>query len=113
MILTVLLANEPLAYRDAITVAFRILRPEITVIAVEPAKLDVNILEHDPQVVICSAFTIILKREVPIWIVLYPDGSPGATLQILGKRSTVSHIDLDGIVHLIDQTNQFVHDQRN
>jgi hypothetical protein len=51
---TILLANEPRAYRDALEVALRTLRPLATVIVTDPETMDEYILQHSPQAVICS-----------------------------------------------------------
>lgn len=102
---SVLLANEPRAYRDTIAVALRLLRPKIEVIVTDPERLDDAIALHAPQVVVCSYLTTLVETRVPTWVVLYPDGALVALRSIDGERTTVSEIDLDGILSLIDQTS--------
>ena len=102
---SILLANEPRAYRETIAVALSMLCPDMTVIIVEPEKLDEFVIEHKPQVVLCSHLTETVKTQVPKWAVLYPDGSGESTIQIDGKRITVPEIELNGIVRLINETD--------
>lgn len=103
-ITSILLANEPRAYRDTIAVALRLLRPETNVIVADPDRLDEFILQHAPQIVISSQLTSLVETQVPVWAVLYPDGATGALLSIRGDRTTVKGIDLRRITDLIDQT---------
>lgn len=107
--LTVLLANEPRAYRDTIAVALGLLRPEIEVVVTDPETLDETVMLHAPQVVICSYLTSVVETQVPTWILLYPDGAMGALIHLRGARTAMSEIDLEGIVGLIDQTNHLNH----
>lgn len=100
----VLLTNEPRAYRDTISVALRFLRPHVEVNVTDPEKLDESILLHAPKVVVCSHLTTLVVEQVPTWVVLYSDDAPVALRYLNGKRTTVSEIDLDGIMSLIDQT---------
>ena len=98
---SVLLANEPRAYRDTFAVALRVLRPQATVTVTDPETLDEAILQHAPQVVVCSHLTRVVETQVPTWAVLYPNGATGAVLQIGGQQKTVSEIDLEGIIALL------------
>jgi len=104
--LSVLLANEPRAYRETIAVALGMLCPQATVIVVEPEKLDDFVTEYTPQVVLCSQLTKLVETQVPTWAVLYPDGSESALVQIDGRRITMPNIQLNGIVRLIDQSDE-------
>jgi hypothetical protein len=103
--LSILLANEPRAYRDTIAVALRMLRPEINVLVSEPNMLDGGILQHMPEVVICSHLTSLLESRVPTWVVLYPNGALGALLNDNGIRTTLGEMDLQALVDLVDRRN--------
>lgn len=108
--LSVLLANEPRAYRETIAVALRLLRPHIEVIVSEPETLDDAIVQHMPQIVICSDLIPNVEMQVPAWAVLYPDGSMSAMLHAGSDRLLVAGIDLNGIVEFID-TNSLAETQ--
>lgn len=109
--MSVLLANEPRAYRDTIAVALGLLRPEIEVIVTDPETLDETVMLHAPRVVICSYLTSVVETQVPTWVVLYPEGALVALRHVDGERTTVSEIDLNGIMSLIDQTIHLEHTQ--
>jgi hypothetical protein len=98
---TILLANEPRSYRDALEVALRTLRPNATVIVTDPENMDEYILQHSPQVVVCSHLTPVVESSVPTWALIYPDGASGAVLQIGMQKQAVSEIDLEGIIALL------------
>lgn len=104
--LSVVLANEPRAYRETIAVALGMLSPNATVYVLEPENLDEFVIEHKPQVVLCSELTDAVKTHVPTWAVLYPDGTENALVQIEGKPVTMPNIELNGIVRLIDETDE-------
>lgn len=103
--MSVVLANEPRAYRETIAVALGMLSPQATVYVVEPDNLDDFVIEHKPQVVLCSELTDAVKTHVPTWAVLYPDGTENAVVQIEGRPVTMPNIELNGIVRLIDETD--------
>ncbi|HYH10912.1 MAG TPA: hypothetical protein VD789_01065, partial [Thermomicrobiales bacterium] len=90
-------------YRDSLSVALRLLRPETHVIVTEPCWLDEAVVIHEPVVVICSQLTPTVERQVKTWMVLYPEGETTAEQHVGGKRSRIDGIDLAGIAHLIDR----------
>lgn len=98
---TIVLANDPQAYRDALTFAFTTCCPEGTVVAVTPTALDVAIATHHPDVVICSTLTEIVETRVPVWVLLYPDGARLAVTSVRGIRTTSPDVALDDLVALI------------
>jgi uncharacterized protein YabN with tetrapyrrole methylase and pyrophosphatase domain len=99
--ISVLLANEPRAYRDTLAVALRLLRPQAAVIVTDPSTLEEDILQYDPQMVICSQLSQVVNSDVPTWVVLYPDGTLGATLHKEGENASIIGLDLAGIAALI------------
>lgn len=101
---SVLVANEPLAYRDTIAIALRILRPEVKFIATNPELLDALVLQYEPEMVICSHLTTIVETRVPKWVILHPNGAMCALLQIGGERTLIPDIDLEKLAYLISNT---------
>jgi hypothetical protein len=104
---SVLLANEPRAYRDTLAVALRLLRPQTTILVADPETLDDCVLQHAPRVVVCSRLTSLVETHVQTWIILYPHGASGAMVHVRGERTTVNGMDLEGIARLIDQADSF------
>lgn len=103
---TVLIANDPRAYRETIAVAIGMLCPDASVIVVDPDKLDESISEHKPEVVLSSHLTPLMESRVTTWAVLYADGEESALVQIDGRRKAVSNLELTGIVRLVDQQDE-------
>lgn len=61
----VLVANEPCAYREAITGALQELRPHIEFNAVEPDGLDGEVARLRPHLVVCSQITAAVHNLWP------------------------------------------------
>ena len=106
----VLLANEPRAYRDTLAVALPLLRPHVEVIVVDPESIDEAVVQHTPHIVICSRHTTAVETQVPSWILLQTEakGAMNALSSVVGERTAIHEIDLDELVRVIDQTEQFV-----
>jgi hypothetical protein len=102
---TVLIANDPRAYRETIAVAIGMLCPDARIIVADPEKVDEFVTTYHPQVVLCSHLTPMIEAHVPTWAILYPDGSENALLHMDGQRSRVPNIELNGIVRLVDDAN--------
>lgn len=103
---SVVLANEPRAYRETIAVALGMLCPNATIYIAEPERLDEFVREYQPQIVLCSELTDTVRALVPTWAVLYPDGAGEALLQIDGRETTWPEIELNGLVCLINMTDE-------
>jgi hypothetical protein len=103
---TVLIANDPRAYRETIAVAIGMLCPDLRVIVVDPENVDEFVTEYAPQVVLCSRLTPLVETQVPTWAVLYPDGSENALVHIDGRRTRVQNIELNGIVRLVGEADE-------
>lgn len=103
----VLMTNEPRLYREAIALALETARPQADMVAAEPEVMDPEVKRFAPQLVICSRVTALVDAEVPVWVELYPDHGPDATVSFAGQRSTVSGMDLDDLIRVFDRTRSF------
>ncbi len=101
-----LMANEPYAYREVITEAVRDLRPDIEVMVVEPPKLDGAVEDFEPDIVICSSATKIVRSKVGIWVELYPELEAQSIVSIGGERSEISGIQLSDLISIVDGATQ-------
>ena len=99
-----LLANEPRAYREALAAALQALRPQVEVVAVEPAGLDGAVACLAPHLVVCSRLTPSVRALALAWVLLYPGGQPHAVVRVAGRETPVAGIDLDRILAAVDQT---------
>ena len=100
--LQVLVANEPCAYREAITGVLRELRPPIEVNAVEPDGLDGEVARLRPHLVVCSRITVAVQALLG-WVMLYPDGENRAEIFTAGEQVTVDNIGFGDILSFIDR----------
>lgn len=99
----VLIANELRYYREVISDAVLMLRPDIEVITAEPGLLDHELVRLEPDLVVCSRVTPAIRTRCCSWVELYPDGETLAIVCINGLGSTVNDIELDGLLSIIDQ----------
>jgi hypothetical protein len=97
----VLVANEPRAYRESITLALTALRPRADVIAVEPDELDAEVRRQHPDVAVCSHLSPTVEASVPTWVLLYPDGANVAVVSIAGERSMTGRLELEDLAEVI------------
>jgi len=99
----IVVANDPLAYRDVIGSTVRVLRPDVDVVTVAPDELEKAMLDSAPDLVVCSRLTAAVDARARAWIMLYPDGASGATISVAGERTTVADIDFLGLLTAIDR----------
>ena len=102
----VLVANELRYYREVIAEAVLMLRPDIEVRTIEPELLHQELIELNPDLVVCSSATPTIRIRCPAWVELYPDGEPLALVCIDGQSSLVHGIELDSLLSIIDRAGQ-------
>lgn len=100
------MANEPLAYREAIAAAVQVLRPQVDVTTVAPPALDDVVGRQHAQVVICSVLTEAIRREVAYWVVLYPNAQAEAYLGRGGREEARDSLQLDDLLAIIDEAGR-------
>ncbi len=97
----ILIANEPRAYRDTLALALKTLRPQATVMAVEPDDLDTEIARRHPDVAVCSRLSPTVESGVPTWVLLYPEGANMAVISVDGMRSVTGELALEALADVI------------
>ncbi len=102
----IVIANDPRAYRDVIGATVRVMRPDLDVVTVAPEELEPTLLARPPGLVVCSRLTAAVESNARSWIVLYPDGRPGATLNVAGEHAALAEIDLPHLLAAIDRAAQ-------
>lgn len=100
---SVLLANEPLAYRQALARALETQRPDIQVLTVTPDELDAAIRQHAPLLVICDRLTEFAGKCVAAWIELYPAGARRVTSSFGGIEETAGDLDLPALLAFLER----------
>lgn len=101
--LTVLVANEPRAYRDALAGALAALRPDLRVESLAPDALDLALDRPRPPVVVCSRLTPRVEALACAWIVLYPGQESVAIVRGPDGRHVVPDPDLADLLDAIQQ----------
>lgn len=106
--LRVLLANEPLVYRDVLCAAIQRLRPRFEVFTAEPEELDREFLRLGPGlVVVCSQLTELVGREALAWVQLYPHHASHVLVAFGGRRPTMyAHMYLDTLLSILDDAER-------
>lgn len=100
---SILLANEPLAYRQALVRAFESQRPNLRVFEVAPRDLDAAVQKYAPVVVICDRLTELVETCVSAWVLLYPGGTRQVMSSLFGKEERVGDLDLDALLLFVDR----------
>jgi hypothetical protein len=98
----ILVANEPCAYREAITDVLRELRPHIEFDAVEPDGLDGEVARLRPHLVVCSRITAAMSTLLG-WVMLYPEGENRAVISTSGEQMMVDNIGFEDLLSIIDR----------
>ncbi len=97
----ILVAHELRAYREAIAAAVQACRPTARVMTVAPTELAAALTAAAPQLVVASQ-----PPSIPLpsltWVELYPGGRNVAVLHRDDRQTTVSTIDFDTLLALID-----------
>ncbi len=101
--LRIVMANELLSYREVIAAAIRRQRPKVEVVTVEPEMLDTETARLDPEVVVCSQVTDLVRRSALVWVELYPEHGSLSFVSVAGELSTIEDIQFEDLVHVIDR----------
>jgi hypothetical protein len=99
----VIVTHELCAYREAIVGTLRALRPDVAVWSVEVGELDQALRDHAPQLVVCSRLTDLVRATAPSWMLLYPDGTDRAEINIGGNHELLPQIGLDQLLNVVDR----------
>ena len=97
----ILFANEPRAYRDVLSSAVELLRPDAEVVVVEPEELDAAIAGHAPRLVVCGRLTPAVETDAHCWVLLYPNGQNFALVGRGSRWRKVPEVTLDGFLGIV------------
>lgn len=99
----VLVVNEPLVYREAVSRALREMRPHARIRESEPAALYEQLKSFQPRMVICSQLPEVLPAGPEGWVELYPGGSGSSTLVLGEERVDVPNVQLVDLLSVLDK----------
>lgn len=101
---TVLVAIEPRAYREVIGMALGMLRPHLSVKALEGGMLDAEILRTNPVLVLSDETAEDSVDGVPNRVVLSRDVSDSsASVHLDGSYLEVERVDLEELLSIVDR----------
>jgi hypothetical protein len=98
----ILVANEPLVYRDVLGSQLPRLRPGLTVLLVDPAELDEAVAQLRPRLVICSEVTDRIRQFATASLVLAPQSPDRAVLTVDGQHQVLLNPRLADLLAAVD-----------
>jgi DNA-binding IclR family transcriptional regulator len=98
----ILVANEPLVFRDVLSSQLPRLRPGLTVLRVDPAELDEAVARLRPRLVICNEVTDSIRQFATAALVLDPLGTNRAVLTIDGQDQVLLNPQLTDLLAAVD-----------
>jgi hypothetical protein len=98
----ILVANEPLVYRDVLGSQLPRLRPGLTVLLVDPADLDEAVAQLRPRLVICSEVTESIRQFATAALVLAPQSPARAVLTVGGQHQVLLNPQLTDLLAAVD-----------
>jgi len=98
----ILVANEPLVYRDVLGSQLPRLRPGLTVLVVDPADLDEAVARLRPRLVICNEVTDRIRQFATAALVLDPLGTNRAVLTVAGQHQVLLNPRLADFLAAVD-----------
>jgi hypothetical protein len=99
----ILVANDPVTYRDAIASALRVVHDDLDIIDVPASELDSFIAYLDPDLVICSHLSEVVETRTRTWILLYPNLERRVEVNVDGTWTRHEDMEMDAILDLIGQ----------
>ena len=100
---TILLANDPRSYREALAAAVAMLRPGLNVCLGDPAALAADVARLAPALVVCSRIDDTMRAVGTAWVLLYPDGARYAATNHGGREEVRGDFSLPDLVALVDR----------
>ena len=98
----ILVANEPPTYRDLLSSELPRLRPNLTVLLVDPADLVDALVQMRPRLVICSELTDSIRQHATATLVLEPHGANQAILDVGGQQQGLLNPSLTDLLAAVD-----------
>jgi len=98
----ILVANEPLVYRDVLGSVLPRLRPSLRVLLVDPAELDAATARLRPRLVICSELTDSIRQFATTSLVLDPHDANCAILDVDGQHQVLRNLRLTDLLAAVD-----------
>jgi hypothetical protein len=105
-VMRILVAIEPLAYREVISYVIRELRPHVKIVVADPRNLNREFSRLAPHLVVCSKLTALVEREAPAWVELYPEYGSQAIVRLAGEKSIFDGMDFNTLLSTLDEAER-------
>lgn len=99
----ILVANEPLAYRETMAAALRCLRPDADIAEETSERLALAPPDLLPHLLICSDAALPDRIPAPAWLLLYAEGNPSVVVCLDGDRREFPDITFDDLLAVVDR----------
>ncbi len=100
----VLVAVEPRMYREVFLATLRRRHPHIEAVLADPASLDRMAERFEPDVVVCSKTTSLVRETVVSWVQVTAKDGLGAEVSVGGRHSTIGDLGIEDLLALVDET---------
>lgn len=100
---TILIANEPGAYRSLLVTELPLLRPNLRVVEIQPGEIDTAVTMHRPAVVLSSRSVDVPQGLDFAMLVLYPEGDDTFLQSFQGSDLAIRQPRLSDILEAIDR----------
>ncbi len=99
----IIVAHEPLAYREALAGALSALRSHAEVAIVAPADLDDEVERRLPDLVFVGRLSQAVQAHARAWVLVYPGGERVVETCVAGERVLAADLSLDAALALVDR----------
>ena len=110
--ISVLVAIDPLMYREVIAHAVRERRPQAEVRAAEPEDLDGEARRLAPDLIVCNRATAAVRESAHSWVELEVRPGPGsldANVRVDSRPTTrVEQAEIGHVVAALDETERML-----
>jgi hypothetical protein len=102
----VLVSIEPHAYKDAIGVVIRDLRPHLEVRIIEPEDLEAEVARLDPEVVIGGLPEAATAGARFAWAEFRPYDEPAARIRVGARCWELRDVSLEDLLFVMDEAER-------
>ncbi len=99
---SIVVANEPLSYREVLAGAFRRLRPDLRVVTVEPDELDDHLACGEALLVVHSRASEAVGTRTAAWILLNPGGANWAMISVAGRQTVLTDVQFGDLLEVLE-----------
>jgi hypothetical protein len=104
----VLVAIEPLSYREIVAFVLSEHRPEAEVMVAAAKDLDDKIDDFAPHLMVCEELTPKVSVRVSSWVRLLPPGRRDAAVRVGDQHTRVLSMGIEDLLRVVDATKELI-----